>query len=71
MSIDELLALPPAEQLRIIGILWDKLSESKDSMPLPEWIEEEAIRRRDEMKQNPTLGLSHEEVWERIERRYG
>jgi putative addiction module component (TIGR02574 family) len=71
MSIDELLALPPAEQLRIIGILWDKLSESKEPIPLSEWIEEEAIRRRDEMKQDPTLGLSYEEVWNRIEQRHG
>ncbi len=71
MSIDELLALPPAEQLRIIGILWDKLSESKEPIPLPKWIEEEAIRRSDEMDRDPSIGLSHEEIWKRIERRHG
>jgi len=32
--------------------------------------EDEVARRRDEMR-NPSIGLSHEEVWRRIDKRDG
>jgi len=73
MSVDtnELLALPPEEKLRIIELLWDNLGELSEPIPLPDWAIEEGIRRRDEMTADPTLGVSHEEVWNRIEARKG
>ena len=38
--------------------------------PLPDWVHREAAKRRDEMR-DPTFGLSHDETWERVERRNG
>jgi putative addiction module component (TIGR02574 family) len=72
MSIDtnELRALPAAEKLRLIGWLWDELGDSTEPIPVPEWVQQEAARRLDEMR-DPEFGLSHEEVWERIDRRNG
>lgn len=71
MAVDpaELLALSPEEKLRIIEMLWDDLGESRTPIPLPEWAEEEGLRRREEMRADPTAGLTHEEVWARIDRR--
>ena len=73
MSVDpnELFALPATEQLRLVELIWDNLGESNSPIPLPDWIEEEAVRRRDEMIANPELGLDHQTVWGRIERRNG
>ena len=73
MTVDtnELLALPAKEKLRIIEMLWDNLGESPEPIPLPDWAIQEAVRRRDEMIADPSLGLSHEEVWNRIEGRKG
>jgi len=52
MSIDlnDLHALPNAEKLRIVELLWDDLGESTSPIPLPDWVDREAARRRDEMR---------------------
>ena len=72
MSIDteELRALPPAEKLRLVEFLWDALGDSTAPIPLPDWVDREAAKRRDEMR-DPSLGLGHDETWRRIERRNG
>ncbi len=70
INTDELRALPPAEKLRLVELLWDDLGDSTVSIPLPDWVDREAARRRDEMR-DPTFGFSHDETWRRIERRNG
>lgn len=67
INADELRALPAAEKLRLIAWLWDDLSESAETLPLPEWVGREAARRLEEM-QDPEFGLGHQEVWNRIDR---
>ncbi len=73
MNIDtnELLGLPPAEKLALIELLWDDLGKSTEQIPLPDWVDREAARRRNEMIADPSLGLSHEEVWKKINGRTG
>ena len=70
INTEELRALPPAEKLRLVELLWDDLGDSTASIPLPDWVDREAARRRDEMR-DPTFGLGHDETWGRIERRNG
>ena len=73
MSIDphELRALPTAEKLRLVEVLWDEIGAASAPLPLPKWLDEEAAARRDEMLNNPALGVDHDEVWRRIDRRNG
>jgi putative addiction module component (TIGR02574 family) len=71
LNIDELRALSPAEKLRLVELLWDDLGATDAPIPLPDWVDREATRRRNEMLQDPTLGVSHEEAWQRIKRRNG
>ncbi len=70
INTDELHALPPAEKLRLVELLWDDLGDSTASIPLPDWVDREVARRRNEMR-DPSVGLSHDETWRRIERRNG
>ena len=72
MSIDtdELRSLPVAEKMRIVEMLWDDLGKATSPIPLPDWVDREAIRRRDEMR-DPSFGISHDEAWRRIEKRNG
>lgn len=70
INTDELRALPPEEKLRLVELLWDDLGESSAPIPLPAWADREAARRREEMR-DPAFGLSHDEAWDRIERRNG
>ena len=59
IDTDELRALPPAEKLRLVELLWDDLGDATAPIPLPDWVDREAARRRDEMR-DPTFGLSHD-----------
>lgn len=70
MSIDTdaLRALPATEKMRFVELLWDDLGNSTAPIPLPEWADREAARRREEMR-DPTCGVSHEEAWRRIKQR--
>jgi putative addiction module component (TIGR02574 family) len=72
MSIDlsGLHDLSNADKLRIVEMLWDDLGESTTPIPMPEWASQEAARRRAEMR-DPNFGLTHEETWNRIEKRKG
>ena len=72
MSIDvnAFRSLAPSEKLRLVEMLWDDLGGSTESIPLPDWVDREAARRREEMR-NPSFGLSHDETWRRIEQRNG
>ena len=72
MSIDnnELRSLPAAEKMRIVEMLWDDLGDATSPIPLPDWVDRETARRRDEMR-DPSFGISHDEAWRRIEDRNG
>ncbi len=72
MSIDsnELHSLSNVEKLRLVEMLWDDLGESASPLPLPEWVDREATRRREEMR-DPSFGISHTEAWNRIDCRNG
>ena len=70
IDVNELHALSDAEKLRIVEMLCDDLGESTAPLPLPEWVECEVARRREEMR-DPSFGLSHEETWRRIANRNG
>jgi Putative addiction module component len=67
----ELLTLPLAEQMEIVEMIWENLDESASEIPLPSWLIEEGVRRREEMLNDPALGKDHATVWESIERRHG
>lgn len=72
MSIDinALHALPDDEKLRIVEMLWDDIGKSVAPIKLPDWVGQEATRRREEMR-DPAFGVSHEEAWRRIANRNG
>jgi len=63
---DSIQNLPAADRLRLVEQIWDGLSQETD-LQLPTWAIAEAKRRRAEMTADPSLGMSHEEVWRKIE----
>lgn len=70
INIDDLRALSPAEKLRILEIIWDDLSANDQEIPLPGWAKDEASRRSQELRDDPSIGLTHDEIWKRIRSRY-
>ena len=72
MSIDanDLRSLSNVKKLRLVEMLRDDLGGSASPLPLPEWVDREATRRREEMR-DPSFGVSHTEAWNRIDSRNG
>lgn len=65
-NLDELRALSTSEKLRLVEFLWDDLGSTEQVIPLPDWVLQEGDRRRKEMVEDPALGLTHHELWQRI-----
>ena len=70
LNTEALLSLPASDKLELVELLWDNLGESAEAIPLPTWVEQEALRRRDELRADPSIGQSHEQVWDRILKRH-
>jgi|GEM_PF-3363022 len=47
------------------------LDPHDEPIELPEWVKEMVARRTQELRDDPSLGLSHEEVWRSLRARYG
>lgn len=69
INTETILAIPAAEKIELIGLLWDNLGETES--PIAQWADTEAKRRRDGMIEDPTLGSGHNETWDRISKRNG
>ena len=74
MSIDrsELLALPVAEKLALVALLWDDLGNEASPLPVPQWAIAQAKQRQNDMKSDPACGVSQQKMWDRVgEHRHG
>lgn len=63
--------LSPAEKLQLVEDLWDDLAATSGAIPVHDWQKEELARRKANLLQNPSSGLSWEEVKRRVRGRYG
>ncbi|MBS0203071.1 MAG: addiction module protein [Planctomycetes bacterium] len=68
MSINraELLALPIEAKLELVELLWDNLGDQPSPLPIPPWAIAQAKQRQNEMKADPTSGVSQQEIWRRV-----
>jgi putative addiction module component (TIGR02574 family) len=63
--------LSPSEKLQLVEDLWDDLAATPDAVPVHEWQKQELARRKANLVNNPTSGLSWEQVKQRVRRPYG
>ena len=66
-----LFKLGRAERLQLVEDLWDDLAGTPEAVPVYEWQKEDLARRKANLLNNPTSGLSWEDVKQRIRRLYG
>jgi putative addiction module component (TIGR02574 family) len=65
---DELPDPPVQEKLRVIEHLWDEIAASGEEFPVPAWVRAEITGRLSEIKSQPELSLTREQVWNRVDR---
>jgi putative addiction module component (TIGR02574 family) len=63
--------LSPSEKLQLVEDLWDDLATVPEDVPVHDWQKEELARRKANLLNNPTSGVSWEEIKRRIRSRYG
>ncbi len=63
--------LSPSEKLQLVEDLWDDLAATPEGVPVHDWQKDELARRKANLLNNPSSGLSWEEVKRRIRSRYG
>jgi len=66
-EVEHLRQLPIKEKLRVVEQLWDDIAASGERFPLPEWHREEAVRRAADLAADPSIALTRDEVWRRVE----
>lgn len=68
MSIDlsDLHNLPVSEKLRIVEALWDDIGASEEPIVLQPWQRDEAQRRSNELKADPSIAIDRAELWRRV-----
>lgn len=69
MSIDisAFTSLPISEKLRIVELMWDDISASTEPIVLQPWQFDEANRRSNELKENPSMAIDEDELWRRVD----
>ena len=66
-DFDSLRDLPIAEKLRLVDVLWDDIVHSEEAFPLQEWHRIEVERRLAEVERDPSLIITREELWRRVD----
>ncbi|MCA8910538.1 MAG: addiction module protein [Planctomycetes bacterium] len=62
VDTDQLLKLSPEKRLELISLLWNSLVTEDAPVDLDEETWAEAARRAEELKANPEIGISLEEL---------
>ncbi len=58
--------LSPSEKLQLVEDIWDDLASNPDDIPLHDWQKEELDRRKENMMNNSSSGLTWEEVKKQV-----
>lgn len=65
--IDDLRLLPPDKKLEVVTELWDDLARSGLPLTLPAEDLQEMDRRREQLRNDPSLAIDADEMWRRVD----
>ena len=60
ISVDDLLALPPAERIQIVEALWDSIAAEPDSVPVTDAQKREIEARLEDYRRDPGKAIPWE-----------
>jgi putative addiction module component (TIGR02574 family) len=66
ISVADLLELPVAERIRLVGLIWDSIAAVPDAIPVSDKLRAELDRRLAEFEADPESGSPWEAVRDRI-----
>ena len=63
--------LSPSEKLQLVEDWWDDLAATPEAITVHDWHKEELARRKANLMQYPTSGLTWEDIQRRVRSCYG
>ena len=66
-NLDQLRQLSPSEKLVIVEALWDDIGASDEPIVVRPWQKEEASRRITELDADPSIAITRDELWKRVD----
>ncbi len=71
-AMDQLFQLPVSERLQLVQDLWDSIDATRENMPVQDWHRELVKARLGEFEgREEQVGISREQVWQRVDERRG
>ena len=67
VDINELRNLTVAEKLRLVELLWDDIGASNEPIVLHAWQFEEATRRAEQLRSDPSTTIDRDELWRQVD----
>ena len=68
---DDIQSLPIAERLKLVARIWDDIAESDEPLVVQEWHREVAHKRAAELDADPTIAITRDELWKRVDEKDG
>lgn len=65
--LEQIHALPIAERLDLVEQIWDSISQSDEPLIIRDWHKERARQRAAELDADPSIAITREELWKRVD----
>ena len=69
ITAEDLRHLPIEQKVQLASGLWEQIANSGRTFPISEEDLTEAHRRLEEMRRDPSIGLTEEEMWRSVDRK--
>ncbi len=67
IPLEQIQQLPLAERLRLVEQIWDGIAESDEPLIVRDWHKDEARKRAAELDSDPSIAITRDELWKRVD----
>ena len=65
--LEQIQQLPIADRLNLVEQIWDGIGQSDEPLIIRDWHKEEARRRAAELDADPSIAITRDELWKRVD----
>jgi putative addiction module component (TIGR02574 family) len=67
IPFEQIQQLPITERLKLVERIWDSISDSDEALLLQDWHKEVGRKRSAELDANPSIAITRDELWKRVD----
>lgn len=65
--LEQIQQLPIADRLSLVEQIWDGIGQSDEPLIIRDWHKKEARRRAAELDADPSIAITRDELWKRVD----